>query len=274
MAAVAGVGVRYSTQYARNGPLLDDSRRFVSLVVDARSRIERHRLLVIENGLGRRSYKTRRNLFEALEARFADAERTAELGRFVRSNIGIRAFHLAFLAEIAKHDSLISAYLHFLIERIGYPIEVATPDRFLAELERQETLPWSPSVRRRTVASLGMLPLHFELWSAQACGVVPAVVPPIELVAFYVQSALQRSASVARVFELESLGFSRESMVEALWSCARRGWFEVSAMAGIVHVERRFATLDALLRDIDGVSSSRTGRIVHGSSYHRSRTLV
>jgi hypothetical protein len=67
----------FSTQYARNGPLISESREFVQLLAKGLSRKERRELLVLQNRLARRTYKSRRNIFEQLEARRGWFEVTA-----------------------------------------------------------------------------------------------------------------------------------------------------------------------------------------------------
>lgn len=240
---------RISTQYARNGPLLSESREYVRLVARGLQKEERRRVLVLENGLGRQTYKARRNIFEALEARFADQRRAADLGLLSLSSAPSKAFSVGALIELARHDLLIQKFVSFLVRHIGLPIGMIDARRFLDELDTEDGSAgrWSPSLRRRAESSLNAIPSHFELWSETIDGSVPAVHIPIELAALIVQERLEAGSGPINAVEFDMLGLRAAEVIELLWACARRNWFSVDVVGNVVRVEQKFKDLSSLL---------------------------
>jgi hypothetical protein len=241
---------QFSTQYARNGPLLAEAVEFTRLVGLGLDKPQRQRLLVGDNRLGRSTYKSRRNIFEALEARFCDHRRAANLGILTQSALPFRAFSMGAFLELAKRDALIRAFLDFLIHGDGMPQSRIEAGRFLQELEaRSNTIQkWAPTLRRRAVSALNALPEKFEIFSMQSADhPVTSIAFPVELAAVVVQERLEDDLSPISAPDFAAFRLSRQTIIELLWSCARREWFKVDVIGDIVHVERRFSSIDDML---------------------------
>lgn len=234
-----------TTQYARNGALAAESRIFVRLVALGRSRTERRECLVVENQLGRRTIKTRRSIFEALESRFSDVSRARDLGELVDTAISSRALRLGFLSELAATDELVSRYLCFLSSHIGDQIDYADAGLFISTLVEQKlgVEAWAPSLLRRAVSSLNGIPYTFGVWLERRPERVPEVVLPIEVMAIHFWWQCRDGKHVLRAPFFRLVGMSEERAMRQLWDCARRGWFEVEALADVLNVRPVIAEL-------------------------------
>lgn len=239
-----------STQYARNGPLVDESREYTRLVARGLGRAERRQFLVIENGLRRATYKARRNIFEALEARFADERRAADLGLLVELPAGRRAFDVGALLELARHDTLIGEFLRFLVARIGQSWSLIDSKYFLDELNRRSGVVrrWAPSLQKRAVSSLNSLPDAFDIWERRAGPTVTPIEMPPELSAIIIQERLTDTLPPLHAPEFAMLGLRRDAVVQLLWTCARRRWFTVDVVGDVVNVDPEFDSTASMLR--------------------------
>jgi hypothetical protein len=239
-----------STQYARNGPLVDESREYTGLVARGLGRGARRQLLVNENGLRRATYKARRNIFEALEARFADERRAADLGLLVELPAGRRAFDVGALLEVARHDSLIGEFLGFMVARIGQSWSLIDANYFLDDLNRRTGVVrrWAPSLQKRAVSSLNSLPDAFEIWERRAGPTVTPIEMPSELAAIVIQERLADALPPLHAPEFAMLGLQRDAVVQLLWTCARRRWFTVDVVGDVVKIDPEFDSAASLLR--------------------------
>ncbi len=228
-----------STQYARNGPLIPESREFVRMVAAGLSRPERRQRLVVENGLARPTFKSRRNLFEALEGRFSLEQRARDLGQLSFSNASPRALMIGFLSELAETDELVKRYLHFVHAKIGEEHCYADARLFIAELAETSTVvqAWAPSLQRRAVSSLNSLPFHYGLWENTRLKLIPRPQLPLEVCGLIFSWQLDQEQSVLRAPFFETLAMRRDDILELLWACARRGWFEVEAQGDVLRVQ-------------------------------------
>jgi len=243
-----------STQYARNGPLLEEAREYVRLVARGLNRAERRETLVIENGLHRHTYKARRNIFEALEARFSDARRARNLGVLTLEAAPSRAFSLGALVELARHDALMNKFLEFLVRHIGSPWRSIDARYFLEELERQTgaVRGWAPTLQRRAVSALNSVPRVFELWGARVGPDIPEVELPVELFATIVHERISDTKSAWNAPEFRMLGLKHRAVVDLSWACARRKWFTVDVVGDIVTLEPSFGDLATMLAAAEG----------------------
>ncbi len=237
------------TQYARNGPLIQESRDFVRLVAAGYSRPERRRRLVVDNALGRRSFKSRRNLFEALEMRFSEQSHARDLGVLSYSSANPRALSVGFLTELAGHDELVASYLQFVYSRIGEERRFIDARFFIAELATSSTAAatWAPSLQRRAVASLNSLPAQFGLWESPAPEIVQRPHLPLETLGLLFLWQLERNESVLSVPFLKIIAMPKGDILESLWACARRGWFEIEASGDIVRARAESGDVGVLL---------------------------
>ena len=239
-----------STQYARNGPLVDESREYTRLVARGLRRAERRQFLVIENGLRRATHKARRNIFEALEARFADERRAADLGLLVELPAGRRAFDVGALLELARHDKLIGEFLRFLIARIGQSWSLIDANYFLDDLNRRSGVVrrWAPSLQKRALSSLNSLPDAFDIWERRVGPTVTPIEMPPELAAIIVQERLIDALPPLHAPEFAMLGLQRDAVVRLLWTCARRRWFTVDVVGDVANIDPEFDSTASMLR--------------------------
>lgn len=242
-----------STQYARNGPLLPESLEFTRLISKCVTRAERKRILVSENRLGRHTYKSRRNIFEALEARFADHRRAANLG-FLSMTTGLsRSFAMGCFLELAKHDALVGSFVRYSIEAMGSG-SATDAASFLGQLDvgSGSVNAWSPTLRRRAIASLNAISHKFQVTDGLPPAVRGELRFPVELAAIIFQERLEDNLSAVGAPEFALLNLSRNAVVALLWSCARREWFRVDIIGDVVNVERRFENAASLLQISSG----------------------
>ena len=237
-----------STQYARNGPLLEESQQFTRLVSAGVARDARREVLLVENALGRPTHKTRRSIFEALEQRFADERRARHLGILSTVPGQARNFGMGVLLEIARHDELVGEFLAFIGARVGQPWSLIDAQRFLEELDGRDAAvrSWAPSIQKRAVSSLNSISSHFQLWRSRVGARVAPIELPNELVAIIAFERLLDGEPVIYAPEFAMLGVRREAIVEALWSCARRGWYAVDTIGDVVHVEPKVDSIRAM----------------------------
>lgn len=237
-----------TTQYARNGPLLEESRQFTRLAAAHVPRLERRRLLVDQNELGRVTYKARRNIFEALDARFADDNRAANLGLLAGLATGGRSHDIGVLLEIARHDMLIGRFLQFLTEHFGESTALVDARYFLDSLDRELGVVrgWAPSLQSRAIAALNRIPDVFRLWSNEPGSRVAVIDPPIELMGLIVQERLQEMLPPLGAREFAMLGIDRPRALDLLWACARRNWFKVDVAGDVVRLEPQFSSVAAM----------------------------
>jgi hypothetical protein len=205
---------------------------------------------VIENGLRRATYKARRNIFEALEARFADERRAADLGLLVELPAARRAFDVGILLELARHDKLIGEFLRFLVARIGQSWSLIDANYFLDDLNRRSGVVrrWAPSLQKRAVSSLNSLSDAFDIWERRAGPLVTPIEMPPELAAIIVQERLIDALPPLHAPEFAMLGLQRDAVVQLLWTCARRRWFTVDVVGDVANVDPKFDSTASMLR--------------------------
>lgn len=243
-----------STQYARNGPLIDESQMYTRLVAAGVDREERRKILLVENGLGRPTHKTRRSIFEALEQRFADDRRASNLGVLSAVPGQARSFAVGVLMEIARHDQLVGAFLAFLAERTEQSWMQIDARLFLEKLyQRDDVVPsWAPSIQKRAVSSLNSIPRHFQLWRARVGSRVTPISLPAELVGMIVFERLSDGAPVEHAPDFATFGMRKQDIVEALWSCSRRGWFAVDVIGDVISVESKVNSVSEMFTSSQG----------------------
>jgi hypothetical protein len=221
--------------------LIAESREFVKLVARGMSRTERHDVLVLQNGLGRRTYKSRRNIFEQLEARFLNESHARDLGVLAETAATSRTLAIGMLNELVATDDLVRTYVGFVFEHVGQERCSIDASRFIGRLsaESSEVASWAPSLHRRAASSLNSLLRHFMLNEFGERAIVTKPKLPLEVVAFLIWWQLEREASVVDAPLLRLLSFSSNEIVNLVWDCARRGWFEVVVGASAVPEVRR-----------------------------------